>query len=68
MKEELRELINTYNQLLHDHKIPIDMTTKEQLRLEGGDARLISVIYDLNEILKQSRDNDDDTNKRLYQE
>lgn len=68
MKEELIELISTYNQILYDHKIPIDMTTKEQYRLEGGDARLISVIYDLNEILKQSRDNDDDTNKRLYQE
>lgn len=68
MNEALRELISTYNQLLHDHKIPIDMTTREQDRLEGGDARLISVIYDLNEILKQSRDNDDDTNKRLYQE
>lgn len=51
--KELRKLIGTYNMLIHDHKYPIDMTTKEQHRLEGYDAALIRVVNDLQGVLKE---------------
>ena len=51
MEDDIRKLIDTYEQLLHEHKYPIDMTTKEQHRLDGYDAALLCVIYDLKCIL-----------------
>lgn len=55
LEQEIRKLIDTYEQLLHDHKVPIDRTTREQYRVEGGDARLMHVINDLKCILYRNR-------------
>jgi hypothetical protein len=66
--KELTKLITNYKQILKDHETPIDMTTKEQWHLDGGDARLKFVIRDLNEIVKLGRDNDEETDRLLYHE
>lgn len=64
MEQEIRKLIDTYEQLLHDHKIPIDMTTKEQCHLDGYDSALRKVIYELKDILYHK--NNESINKEMY--
>jgi hypothetical protein len=58
-KTEILSLIDKYTQLLHDHQIPIDRTTKEQYSLEGTDRTLKNVIFDLREVLRNVVDEND---------
>lgn len=61
---ELRKLIETYNGLIHDHKYPIDLSTKEQEHLEGYDAALIRVVHDLKNVIKDIKTNSSELTDR----
>lgn len=54
MEQEIRNLIDKYERLLHDHRYPIDMTTYEQTRLKGYDAAILMFVSELKNILYRS--------------
>lgn len=54
--DNIEKLIEMYKQQLHDHQIPIEMTVREQYRMQGADATLRQVIYDLNWLIKDCRE------------
>jgi hypothetical protein len=62
--KELRQLIKEYNGLIHDHKYPIDLSTKEQHHLEGYDAALIRVIRDLETVMKNIKLNNNEITQK----
>lgn len=52
--EDIRKLIDTYDQLVEDNRHIIGMTTTEQHHFDGYNAALKRVIYDLKSILYRS--------------
>jgi len=58
MEQEIRKLIDEYEKILHDHRqeyIPVELTTKEQYRLEGYNSALFLFISRLKDILYRSK-------------
>ena len=57
MEDDIRKLIDTYERLLcgHQSPAPVEMTTKEQYRLEGYDAAILRFISELKDVLYRIR-------------
>lgn len=58
MKEDINNLIFKYSQIVHNHRIPIDMTNYEQngSDVDGTVYTLNNVINDLIEVLRNNED------------